>query len=291
MVNAWTNTPTYIAARIAQKDLETSDPAALKKVLDMLKPIADLTKSGDYPFMDAAVYTMEASRAGFSLNDNWTYQFTPLFDGVPQKEFEQHPDFDLLTTIGKSQTTVDSNGPSRIDKAFGKALSLMYIFNQVTQVHQPMRNIIRFSSAHPNGDEFGKLHKIDDTDYSNLFDLFEDAFGQYRALQYPLSSTTTLDKYVAEIVDSYPKSTFTKEIEDINKANWSKQSYNIGKGFAYTLVEGDEPSHEYLQNGEDIVNKQLALAGYRLSALISYMMSKQTETNTVVEQMLKDILS
>ena len=154
-----------------------------------------------------------------------------------------------------------------------------------------MRNIIRFSSVHSNGDEFGKLHKIDDTDYSNLFDLFEDAFGQYRALQYPLSSTATLDKYVAEIVDSYPKSAFTKEIEDINKANWSKQSYNIGKDFAYTIVEGDEPSHEYLQNGEDIVNKQLALAGYRLSALISYMMSKQTETNTVVEQMLKDILS
>ena len=153
-----------------------------------------------------------------------------------------------------------------------------------------MRNIIRFSSTHSNGDEFGKLHKIDDTDYSNLFDLFEDAFGQYRALQYPLSSTTTLDKYVAEIVDSYPKSAFAKEIKDISKSNWSKQSYNIGKGFAYTIVEGTKPSKEYMRSGEDIVNKQLALAGYRLSALISYMMSKQTETNTVVEQLLNLIL-
>ena len=161
----------------------------------MIQPIDKLTKAGDYPFMDAAAYTMEASNAGFTLNDNWVYQFTPFFDGVDPKECEQHPDFDLLTTIGKSQTTVDTTSSSRIDKAFGKALSLMYIFNQVTQLHQPMHNIIRFSSSHPNGDNFGKLHKINDPGYSNLFDLFEDAFGQYRELKYPLSSTTTLDRY------------------------------------------------------------------------------------------------
>ena len=76
-------------------------------------------------------------------------------------------------------------------------------------------------------------------------------------------------------MNHYPKSSFTKEIKDITKSNWSKESFEIAKYFAYTLKEGEEPSHEYLHQGEDIVNKQLALAGYRLSSLITYNLSKQ----------------
>ena len=175
---------------------------------------------------------------GFSLTELWDYEFTGFFDGVPEKNFEKHTSFDLLTSIGNSQTAVDWTSSSRIDKAFGKSWSLRYLMYLLGQIHQPMHNIIRFSAAHPDGDNFGKLHKIKSPSYNNLFELFDDAFGQYPKLDYPLSSTTQLDDYVSKIITAFPKSQYTKEISNIDKSSWSKDSYNIGKTFAYTLSEG-----------------------------------------------------
>lgn len=146
---------------------------------------------------------------------------------------------------GMCQATVDTTSSSRIDKAFGKSWNLRYMFYLVGLIHQPMNNIVRFSNTHPNGDNFGKDHKIQGT-HSNLFDLFEDAFGQYQALSYPLSSTTTLDQYVDTLMAAYPKADMTKDITNTDKSSWSKVSYDFGKTFAYTLAEGATPTAEYL---------------------------------------------
>lgn len=171
---------------------------------------------------------------------------------------------------GMCQGTVDSTSSSRIDKTFGKSWNLRYVFNLVGQIHQPMHNIIRFSSSYPDGDDFGKKHTISIEGYKTLYDIFDDAFGQYRHLEYPLSSTTTLDGYVEDIMTAYPKSDFSKEVSNTDKSSWSKESYDIAKNFAYNASNDD-----YVDAGKRLVNKQLALAGYRLSNLVSYMMSKQ----------------
>eukprot|EP00345_Euplotes_harpa_P009427 CAMPEP_0168342914 /NCGR_PEP_ID=MMETSP0213-20121227/15715_1 /TAXON_ID=151035 /ORGANISM="Euplotes harpa, Strain FSP1.4" /LENGTH=279 /DNA_ID=CAMNT_0008349977 /DNA_START=72 /DNA_END=911 /DNA_ORIENTATION=+ len=278
-----------IMARIAEVDLKANDPKAYTKVMEMLEPLNELTQAGQYPFIDAAVYVKEASKAGFSLTNLWSYQWSFYFDGVPTKKVEQHNDFDITTQIGLSQTAIDWTSSSRIDKTFGKSFSLRYVFNLLTDLHQPYHNIVRFSQAHADGDDFGKLHKINHKDYSNLFELFEDAFGQYPAQSYPLASLTEVDNYAADIMKSYPKSQFAKEIADESKANWSKDSYDIAKNFGYTLKEGAAPSAQYLAQGKDLLNKQMAIAGYRLSHLVSYMMSKQLAqpNNTVVKDLIK----
>jgi hypothetical protein len=174
---------------------------------------------------------------GFTLTDLWGYEFTPFFDGVPEKKFEDHDDYDMCTMAGKSQYTVTVKTSSRIDQTFGKSWSLRYVLYMVTELHQPMHNIIRFSNQHPDGDDFGRLEKINILGYSTLFDLFEDAFGQYRDLKYPLSSTITLDKYVDQLMADYPASQYQKQISDETKSNWSKESYNIGKNLAYQYAQ------------------------------------------------------
>ena len=90
--------------------------------------------------------------------------------------------------------------------------------------------------------------------------------------------------YVNKFLKSFPKTDFTKEINDHSKQNWSKESYKIAKDFAYTLKEGHKPTNEYISKGKDITNKQLVLAGYRLSNLISYLMSKQVKTEEINHQ-------
>lgn len=48
--SAWTNTPNYIIARIAEKDLKQRDSHSYDLALAMLKPLNSLVKGGDYPF-------------------------------------------------------------------------------------------------------------------------------------------------------------------------------------------------------------------------------------------------
>ena len=275
LVSAWTNTPSYIIARIAEKDLEEYDPKSLSKALAMLEPLNKLADSDDYPFEDAIAYPNQEFEKGFSLGDLWRYEFKPWFDGVEEKEIEIHDKFTLLTIAGMAQGTIDSNR-GRIDPTFGKSWNLRYYMALISDIHQPMHNMIRYSTSHPDGDDFGKLHKIEG-EYSNLYDLFDDAFGQYRSLVYPLSSTITLDKYVEKIMEDYPKSEYSKEIKDDSKSNWSKESYKIAKDFAYTVLEGTTPTDDYMDQGKDYVNKQIALAGYRLSGRITYMMDHQKD--------------
>ena len=174
----------------------------------MLEPIDDLAKAGKYKFVDATVFVRTQEEAGFSLTSLWGYEFEPYFEGVDKKDIETHKKFSLLSIIGMSQATIDGNPSSRIDPAFGKSWNLRYVMNLVGQIHQPMRNIIRYSNAFQDGDNFGKDQKISISGYKNLFDLFEDAVGQYRDLNYPLSSTIQLDSYVDKLMKDFPKSDF-----------------------------------------------------------------------------------
>jgi hypothetical protein len=148
----------------------------------MLEPLNSLTMAGSYPFEDGAAYPNHEFNDGFSLADTWRYQYNPYFDGVDEKDIETHPDFSLQSIAGNAQKTIDTDA-GRIDSTFGKSWNLRYLMALVSDFHQPMHNVIRYSSAHPDGDDFGKQHKIKG-DYTNLYDLFDDAFGQYQSLAY-----------------------------------------------------------------------------------------------------------
>lgn len=161
--------------------------------------------------------------------------------------------------------------------------------NQVGLIHQPMRNTIRFSANSPQGDNFGKDAKVSVAGFTNLFDLFENAFGQYKDLSYPLKDLSTLDSYVADLMKQYPKSDFTSQINDETKQNWSAQSHKIGETFAYgiTKLQSQSEVNDYVDEGKDIVNKQLVLAGYRLAHLCEYMATKQVTPGQGIASLLK----
>lgn len=201
----------------------------------MLEPLDNLTLAGKYPFEDGAAYPNQEFGASFSLADQWRYEYTPYFDGVPKKDIEQHSDFSLTEVSGEAQKCIDTKA-GRIDGTFGKSWNLRYFAALLTDLHQPMHNIIRYSSSHPDGDDFGKLHSIKG-DYKTLYDLFDDAFGQYKELSYPLTDIKTLDGYVDQIMADFPKSEFSKEVQDEKKSKWTKASYKIATSFAYTLEE------------------------------------------------------
>eukprot|EP00343_Euplotes_focardii_P008154 CAMPEP_0205822558 /NCGR_PEP_ID=MMETSP0206-20130828/13041_1 /ASSEMBLY_ACC=CAM_ASM_000279 /TAXON_ID=36767 /ORGANISM="Euplotes focardii, Strain TN1" /LENGTH=268 /DNA_ID=CAMNT_0053118935 /DNA_START=61 /DNA_END=867 /DNA_ORIENTATION=+ len=265
-----------IIARIAEKDLEQNAKASLTQALKMLEPLNEFTGADEFSFVDASAFINAQEDAGFTLTSEWGYEYTPFFDELEEIEVESHNKFNLLQTTGMSQATVDASSGSRIDKTFGKSLNLRYVMNQVGKIHQPSRNINRFSSSYPKGNNFGKDQKISIEGYKNVFDLFEDAIGQYPKFNYPLTKTNELNTYVDQIMTEFPKSNFKSQVADTTKSNWSKESFEIAKSMIYssTLSSHNVGDVDELKAA---VNKQLALAGYRLSILVQYMMSMQKD--------------
>ena len=157
--------------------------------------------------------------------------------------------------------------------------------SMIADLHQPYHNIIRFSPTHPEGDNFGKAHKIDHENYTNIFDLYEDAFGQYKTMSYPLNES----EYVNRIALNLTKAYSFIDYNDINidsKQKWSRESYKIAKEFGYDLTENSKPSEEYLSQGKDLLNHRLVLAGKRLSKLISQMMQRH-DSKVFIESVSK----
>lgn len=262
-------------ARIAEKDLIARDRQTYDSALRLLAPLNNLTQAGNFPFLDAVAFVKEQRNAGVSFPDTSEFQFSPYYDGVTQTDFMQYDEVDLLTSIGESQTAVDYPDSAKMDQSFIRSYNFRNVMYLLTELHQPMHNIIRFSSAHPEGDGFGKDHKISYKSYSNLFDAFEDAFGAFEPLSYPLTSLNALDGYVDKIMEAYPLSDLSDLANETKKDKWSKQSYDIAKSFAYTAGEGSSLSKAYVSQAEKVVKKQLAVAGYRLSNLVAYMVKSQ----------------
>lgn len=80
---------------------------------------------------------------GFSLIDQWQYEFNGYFDGIEELDFEDHDNNDMLEQIANAQLMIDYPGSSRLNKTFSKALNLRYLMWMAGNLHQPFHNIIR----------------------------------------------------------------------------------------------------------------------------------------------------
>lgn len=143
--------------------------------------------------------------------------------------------------------------------------------NLIGEAHSPMHNINRFSKTHKNGDDYGKLHKIGGT-HSNLMELWDNSFGMFGDLSYPITSDKEVEEYAAEIMKEFPRASLETDLKDVSKKSWSDHSYAIAKDTAYTLAEGATPTDEYIKEGKAILRKQIALAAYRVADQIVYCM-------------------
>ena len=267
-------TSQYIVAKIAQEDLTAHNKAVLTQVEAMLEPLNKLSGAGKYPFLDAAAWPTEVLSHGVGLPYEWHYQNNPLFDGVDEHEVEDYDRYNLLNEMTYSLFAVDATSSSRIDKTFSKSYMLRYIMNLIGEAHSPMHNINLFNSKHKQGDNHGKDFKLTG-DHKTLFDLWDNSFGLFTAQTYPLSSDSKVTTEAKAIMDKYSREDLATELKADSKKGWSDASFAIAQEFAYAAAESKTPSEEYIQQGIEQLEKQIALAGYRVADQLVYCMSKQ----------------
>ena len=214
------------------------------------------------------------SSHGWSLGDFWHTQNNAIFDNVPEHDVDTYDNFNLLNEITYSLFAIDATSSSRIDKTFGKSFMLMYMMNLIGEAHSPFNNVNKFSSKHKDGDNFGKDYKVGGSQ-SNIHDLWGNGLGLFSTMKFPLSMGDEVKGYANEILRKYSRDNLSADLKDDSKKSWSDHAKDIAINNGYTLAEGATPSTSYLEEGKELLMKQIALAGFRVSDQVAYCFSKQ----------------
>ena len=66
----------------------------------------------------------------------------------------------------------------------------------------------------------------------------------------------------------YPRASLSQQLSDPNIPDWTVANYHLAVTYAYNITVGSRPTQDYLAVGWEVIQKQLALAGYRLADAI-----------------------
>ena len=174
-----------------------------------------------------------------------------------------------------------------------RAVKLRYLLHLVGDIHQPLHCASRCTDEQPSGDRGGNEFAV--TGAANLHSYWDGGVGLLKTtIARPLTNdgiaklaaikSQCLAAYVGPVPDranppnnagaasGTPSTTSaasgTRPTTDF--AAWSQESHELAKSAAYADLEPhDTPSAAYVTNAQRVVRERVALAGYRLAALLN----------------------
>lgn len=263
-VFAWDSSGHRIVAQIAYDNL---NPIAKNKV-DQLTELLDQKYPPQSRFLFASTWADQIKGDDVTAFNSWHFINYPFsLDGTATKPPSAE---NVVWAILQSQKVLASTKSN----PYEKAIFLRFLIHFVGDVHQPLHCAELYSKEFPEGDASGNLYLIKDTYAQNLHAFWDEGLGFFRQYgrAYPLTNKEAL-KLANKIQQDYPQSFFTNQAMDLNSQDWAQQSFTIAKSFVYGIKEDSKPSATYVAQGQQKVEQQLALAGYRLANLLNQIFS------------------
>lgn len=283
---AWHDTGHMIVAQVAYLRLSPAARARVDKLLvtpQGRRPLIHLcagyytaaTCEKIYDPITIAVW-MDDFR-GDSLTDEydpWHYiNHKPFFDGVPERGNIGPEPVNVLDRINWSVNTL-RKGTGR-DKTDAEVLGFLY--HLVGDVHQPLHATTRYTAAQADGDAGGNGFPIKMPEEARIRNLhaFWDAAGGafgFESPRRPLdqAAQARLRALADEVMKAYPAETNSATWNDIEPLHWVEESNTLGRQVVYKNIrEGEAPSQSYTTEAQRISRMRLALAGYRLAAVLN----------------------
>ena len=155
-----------------------------------------------------------------------------------------------------------------------KARMLRFLIHIAGDIHQPLHASDYFSAQFPSGDLGGNKWPIRvpppfPYPSTNLHSYWDEGLGRWtQQLRRPLNSSgkAWVGALSAEVRAEFPAASLQPEIKDANVTAWAAQAHAIAEEFVYSAPQApDKIPAAYTAEGQGIVLKQLALAGYRLA--------------------------
>lgn len=167
---------------------------------------------------------------------------------------------------------------SKDESDLKKAYYLAELTHLVGDIHQPLHCVTRFTPDEKEGDRGGNFFSLGDgSPRKNLHSYWDAAGGffAFRDIGRPLTDNrrTTLRNYANKIMSTHAKSSMTSEIKKLNPMDWAKEGFTLAVSDVYkNIQEDDVPGSTYEANARKVTARRIALAGYRLAAILNVVL-------------------
>ena len=296
--NAWNSTGHEIVAQIAYDQLSPQTKAKIVAVLknhprlneDLLHD-TDRAKDPDLAmFLRAATWPDMLRYPAHPMNHTehhpkWHYVDYPFeLDGVkgqqPDVQWDGHS-FPINLIQAMQMLTLQLKDPrTPLDR---KAIDICWVEHLVGDIHQPLHATSEFSKEYPQGDQGGNLEMIRTGPHVTmpLHTFWDDVEG--------LSLDPDVIRKTADRIEAeHPAAQLKDQIADLSVVDWAKESFELAKTVAY--MNGNLPHitktqwltdpsstpalpEGYQQKALAVADRRIALAGYRLAAVLEQIAS------------------
>lgn len=267
----------FIVARIAEREIEKS--AVYPKLLELLSVTGPFTKDAKYPFVESASWADDIKYTGWDLMNKWHFD-NIYIDGkriIPRKEYEglglTASKMDVVWAINELKQSLRNTRESLVDDRLGKSINLRMLIHLVGDIHQPLHASTLVNSTFPKGDAGGNAFEIDVPSTRDLHSFWDACLKKYPILRHPLSKRqfTKLEGFVSKIMAEHPADSeeMHQRLKTQSVRDWAYESAKLSLQYAYKDIRpGGVPSKEYVTTGRQIIDQQLAIAGYRLAQVL-----------------------
>jgi S1/P1 Nuclease len=222
----------------------------------------DGSGNGDVP--NGPESTRDSGYDDFNRHKYWHFVDHPLAqDGTDPGSFTV-PTPNAETQINAFIGVLRSNSPARL-----KSYDLVWLLHLIGDVHQPLHCATRLSSDSPQGDNGGNdeifctvgAKSCTETSKSKLHAFWDDILGTSE-------SVASADKYAASL--EIPS---VADFDTADPDKWIQASLLLAKQNVYVspVGAGNGPftaTQQYTTDARALANKQVALAGARLAAVL-----------------------
>jgi len=258
-----------LVAQVAKNDLLSSAPEVYSKTEDLVKVLGGSLSHGiANDMIESACWADDIRDYGFDSITTWHYQNRPYNpDGLINVISEQQPD--ALWALDQILETLTSSQQGLLESG----MMIRMLIHIVGDIHQPLHIANLFSEQFPSGDEGGNLFMISyDENINELHALWDAGVGQLETdIPRPLSdeSRALIESIAKNYTASYTRADLAEDLKEQDRVMWSYDIFHDALDFVYDdITTSSTPSQAYLNRGQSIVHKQIALGGYRLADML-----------------------
>ncbi|MEM0994410.1 MAG: S1/P1 nuclease [Bacteroidota bacterium] len=260
---------------------------------DVKRQVNELVKylERDYPYTNnfaaLATWPDDLKSEGVYAYSTWHYTnipYNPQNVAIPTQ-----PEVDILWAIDQAKGILANSRSRPVEKA----RQLAFLIHFVGDIHQPLHSTSYFSNDLPAGNRGGNDFPISSFGrWNNLHACWDDACGytsDYNDINpygEPKKALTKADmnrlKALAKkIMAAHPKADILG-VEQLDQDFWALESHKLAIKYGYrgvlsvdengrkNYIQPNAPVSEYyLQQGQKIAEKRLAMGGYRLAAVLN----------------------
>ncbi len=260
---AWHDTGHMIVVEIAYGDLTDE---ARREVDRLVALLANLTPGRDHA-VTASRWLDDLKRQGVETFDAWHYVNLPYAaEGFGGKAPGPAPE-NVVWAVRQSAATLRGEADDLV-----KALMLRFLLHLVADVHQPLHCANRFTAQMPSGDRGGNDFPLGGA-HADLHAFWDSGAGLYPAVD-GRAWRRPVRRRAQRITRQVPKRAVPRWTETDPEV-WARESHDLAVRAAYDgIAEGSEPTPDYTRRAREVIGERLALAGYRLGALLNEIFSE-----------------